>query len=304
MNPKLTVYSAVAFVAVSLCSAGVASAQGSSGAPASTATPAPTILDRAYDGKFHWTVTPYVWLPTVNGNLQYQTPALGRLGATGGTAQLNIQAGPNSYLSHLNFAAMGAVEVRKGNVDVFGDYINVNGSTGSTYVASVYSPLGKFAVPLNLATSSHLSSTIWDLQAGYTVAHGSDADVELFGGYRAFPVTSTLSYDINIGSKAQISRVGGLERVDSLNDWIWGVRGKALFGSDRKWFVPYYFDTGMGWNNNTMQYYTGVGRVFRTQALIFGWRSLQYNTANGAPSNALVQRLRFDGPLIGYSFLL
>lgn len=300
---KQTVYAVAAF-AVAFALAGVtADAKTSKKSTVAQASPAPasgTILDKEYDGKLHYNLTPYIWLPSINGNLQFTTPVAGRKGRFGGVViPLSVQVGPNQYLSKINFAAMGAFEIRKGVFDLSGDYINLNGSMGTTNVTQIQGPKGGFVVPINLGTSSHLASSIWDLNAGISVAHGSDADLVAFGGYSTFPITATLSYNVSAG---RLKRSGGLTRADSAQDWIWGLRGQALFGNDKKWFVPYYFDSGMGNNNNTYQYYTGVGRVFGQNSVTLTWRSNQYTAANNAAPNALVQRLRFDGPMLGYTF--
>ncbi|MBV8489171.1 MAG: hypothetical protein JO199_01485, partial [Candidatus Eremiobacteraeota bacterium] len=230
-----------------------------------------------------------------------QVPALAQRAGLGATIPLNVQVGPNQYLSKINFAAMGSFEVRKGLIDVSGDYINVNGSMGRTNVTQIMGPRGGLVVPLNLNTSSHLASSIWDATVGFSVLHGSDGDFVAFGGYRNFPITATLSYNV---ATARLSRTGGASRTDSAQDWIWGFKGKALFGGDKKWFVPYYFDTGLGYTNATYQYYTGVGRVFGQNSVTLAWRSLQYDAANYAQPDGLIRRLRFDGPMVGYTFSL
>ena len=52
-----------------------------------------------------WTVsvTPYLWLPNINGNINYNVPN------GGGTGQIGVSVGPNSYLAKLNFAFMGSL---------------------------------------------------------------------------------------------------------------------------------------------------------------------------------------------------
>jgi len=61
---------------------------------------------RAEEG---WTfsLTPYIWLPNINGQLKYSIPADG-----GGRPE--VDTGPNNYLENLSFALMLAGEARKG----------------------------------------------------------------------------------------------------------------------------------------------------------------------------------------------
>ncbi|MBV8489604.1 MAG: hypothetical protein JO199_03665, partial [Candidatus Eremiobacteraeota bacterium] len=78
MKIVTTVCSAAAFAVALGCSGAVAAAKATP-SPVAQTSPAPaqsgTILDRDYNGKIHWNLTPYVWLPSINGNLQFQVPA-------------------------------------------------------------------------------------------------------------------------------------------------------------------------------------------------------------------------------------
>ncbi len=47
-----------------------------------------------FDGNWRFSVTPYLWLPNVNGNLDYASRGL------------STEIGPNDYLSNLQFALM------------------------------------------------------------------------------------------------------------------------------------------------------------------------------------------------------
>ena len=56
----------------------------------------------------HWTfsVTPYIWLPNVNGTLKYNPPP------SGGAPE--VDTGPNNYLENLSFALMLSGETAVG----------------------------------------------------------------------------------------------------------------------------------------------------------------------------------------------
>src|SRR5664279_1087504 len=71
---------------------------------------------RASEGQWHYSITPYVWLPSVNGSLKYHLPP----GEGGGT---EIQIGPNGYLRNLQFAALIAGEIGKGEYALVTDVI-------------------------------------------------------------------------------------------------------------------------------------------------------------------------------------
>ena len=259
-----------------------------------------TLIDQEYDGQTHLTLTPYVWLPSVNGSFAFPTPTLAHHGIGAGTEVLNVQVGPNGYLSKINFAAMGAFELRKGNVDAFGDFINLNGSSGATRVVSLSGPLGKLQVPIDVGSSGHISSTIWELAAGLTLAHGHDASLEFFSGWRQASVKGELDWNLTLPKHPAIARSGNVVRSDTLSDVIFGLRGKVALG-DSGWFIPYYADIGAGANNNSWQAYGGVGRAFRSGSVLLLFRNLSYSLPGGS---SYIQSLRFGGPLVGYTFKL
>src|SRR5262245_10121768 len=73
-----------------------------------------------------WTyaVTPYLWLPSVDGVLSYQLPA--------GIGSPSVDVDGRSLLDALDFGFMMAGEARRGRRSLFGDYIylKLSGSKG------------------------------------------------------------------------------------------------------------------------------------------------------------------------------
>src|SRR5262249_27390728 len=69
----------------------------------------------AQDG-WSFAVTPYLWLPNVNGTLKYRPPP-----DTSGAP--DVQTGPNNYLENLSLALMLAGEARKGPWSVVTDLV-------------------------------------------------------------------------------------------------------------------------------------------------------------------------------------
>lgn len=281
----------------------------SAAAVAQTApTPAPTpagrhtVVSDEYDGATHFTVTPYVWLPTANGTFAFDVPNRKTpTGGFGGITTLSAQVGPNSYLNNLNFAAMGALELRKGDVGMYGDVINLNVSTGDTFVTDVSGPLGHFHVPVDIGTSGRLSSTVWEAGADLTIWHDDNADIQFLTGWRQIRVTGNLDYNVNIGKNQQFARTGSASTHDNIGDVVFGFKGKVAVG-DGGWFVPYYVDYGVGApSNNSWQAYAGVEKATRGGAFLLLFRDLNYDFAPGA---SFVQKLRLGGPLLGYTFKL
>ena len=58
------------------------------------------------DDKWHFTLIPYVWLPSVDGEMNVDH--------SGGIGSSNIDIGSSSYMDNLQFAAMFSLELEKG----------------------------------------------------------------------------------------------------------------------------------------------------------------------------------------------
>jgi hypothetical protein len=288
---------ACAFVAISTAAA---SAQATP-APVPAAPRHQTVVSEQYDGNTHMTLSPYVWLPTINGQFQYPVlrPPHEGPGSGDATAIVNTRVGPNSYLQHINFAAMGAFELHKGNFGIVADLIDLNLSNGASAVTSVSGPFGKLQVPVDVGTSGRLQSDIWEIAGTGTLWHNDNADVQALIGWRQAAINGTLNWNLNIGKNSLISRSGTITKNDSVGDAIVGLRGKIAFG-DGRWFIPYYADYGAGTpSNSTWEAYAGIGRATKGGSFLLLFRELNYNFTTGS---SFIQNLRLGGPLVGYSF--
>jgi hypothetical protein len=268
--------------------------------PAPVATSNPTFMDRQYDGRWHVMLAPYVWGPTIKANFQYQLPTL-RHHLDAGPIANTIQVGPSDYLPKLNTAGMLAFDVRKGEFDLFGDAIYLNASTTATIFSTLGGNFGKIHIPVTIDSSAHVTTAIWEVAAGYAVAHGHNADLTLLAGIREFPIAINADYTATIGKRGILAPTGTINSTAYTNDVIVGLKGRAFFGGDR-WYVPYYIDVGTGNNNQSWEAYGGAGYAFpHGQTLIALWRALNYNAF---PPISPVQKMSLAGPLLGYTFNL
>ena len=90
-------------------------------------TPALAAVD-PFDGGWHFTLTPYLWAPNINGSLDTRVTGLAsRVAGLADNAELNLSTkiGPNDYLENLKFGIMLTGEVRKGNWSAFTDIIYI-----------------------------------------------------------------------------------------------------------------------------------------------------------------------------------
>ncbi len=294
-----------AFVALAFLAAPVR-AQEATPAPeatvAPTMTPQPTLMDQQYDGRTHVMLAPYIWAPTVKGSFQYSIPTLPH--RPGGVTQSNVSIAPTDYVSNLNSGAMFAFDARKGDIDVFGDYIYVNASASASASAIISGRFGKIQIPVSLSTNAHFRQSIWEAALGVTVARGHDADLSIIAGLRETPLNLNFDYSATVGKRGILTPTGTITTSAITQDVVFGLRGKAFFG-DGRFFVPYYADVGTGAGqvgNTTWQAYGGGGYAFsHGQTLLLAYRALDYDSF--APVSH-VQRLSLGGPLLGYTFNL
>jgi hypothetical protein len=265
--------------------------------PAPLPPPAnPTPIDREYDGQTHITLAPYIWGPTVKLNTQYSIPTLPTRPVH--IIARNIQIGPSDYLPKLDSGFMGAFEVRKGILSLFGDGIYINASTTATFVGALSGPFNRIHIPYTVSTAARISPAIWELAAGVTLAHNDFADVNFFAGTRQFPISATFSYNAIVGRRGIIAPSATLRTFDAADDMILGIRGQVFF--DQHLFVPYYGDFGNGSNNQSWQAYGGAGYAFEHgQSIVALYRALNYFNF---PLTAHTQKFGMAGPLLGYTF--
>lgn len=270
-------------------------------APQPAATSQPTFMDRQYDGATHIMVAPYIWAPTIDANYQFSVPRLDRNGAAARkVVSSTVLVGPSDYLPKLNTAGMLAFDVRKGNVDVFGDGIYLNASTTATIATEVSALKGRVTIPVTFNASAHITTAIWELAAGYAIAHGHNADLTGFVGLREFPINIDADYSATISKRNIVTPTGTVSNSQSTNDVIVGLKGRAFFNNHL--YATYYGDVGNGIDNSTWEAYAGGGYAFdHGQTIVALWRGLDYY---GFPSGANVQRFNMSGPLLGYTFNL
>ena len=240
-----------------------------------------------FDGKWHFSLTPYYWLPVINGTVTYNSPASG-----GGSISAGID--PSSYLASLDFAAMVNGEVRKNNWLVFTDYMYVHFGGDESAVKSVTGPGGFVQVPINIGGSATLLTNVWTLAGGYAVVHEPAGDLAVFAGTRLLNFSSTVNWNF-AGPIGSLASSGSVAETKNLWDGIVGVKGQVRF-RENKWFMPYYADIGSGSNNWTWQAELGAGYRFGWGDVVLTMRSLSYYTDD----NQLV--LRMAGPALGASF--
>ena len=243
-----------------------------------------------YDGSWHFTLTPYVWLPNVNGTIDGHV-----LGSNLGDFRASTEIGPNDYLQNLKFGAMATGEVRKGDWSVFTDIIYIDFGDQRSRVRNITGLEGRPLSSIDRNATSSLSATVWTLAGARTLVHKPMGNLDLLAGFRYVGIDTELKLDIT-GSEGVIDTRVRSSR--NLTEWdgILGVKGQLRLGEGR-WFMPYYLDVGTGSSNWTWQALIGVGYAFDWGEVNLSIRSLSYDFNDKHDAD-----LRMTGPTLGATF--
>jgi hypothetical protein len=244
-----------------------------------------------------WTfsITPYLWLPNINGTLKYNVPP-----GAGGSP--DVETGPNDYLENLQSVIMLSGEVRRDRWSVFTDVIYLAFTDEDSSVKSVNFGGSLVSSSVNVATTSSLRGTAWTLGTGYAVQTGQAWMLDIFGGLRYFSLQASTNWQLSAaitgpGGVQTFPRTGSISEGADLWDGIIGVRGRVLLGSS-DWSIPYYLDVGAGSSNWTWQGMLGIAYSFKWGGVTLAYRNLYYDQNN----DKLIQDLRFTGPTLGLTF--
>lgn len=234
----------------------------------------------------HFTVTPYIWLPNIEGQLRFEAPS----GATGSP---RVKVGPTDYLENLEMALMIAGEARFGRVAAFTDVIYLDLGTQGSSVVSVTGPLGN-EFPIDVGSEVEFSGLVWTLAAGYEFIQTETFTSQAFAGFRYLSADATLDWSLS-GPLNQFPQTGSIGRDGEAWDGLVGVRGEGRAGN---WIFPYYIDVGGGDSEITYQALAGVGYRWGWGDLRLSYRHLAYEQ----DETDLIQDIAFSGPALGATF--
>jgi hypothetical protein len=237
---------------------------------------------------WQFAITPYLWLPTVDGTLRFSLP--------GGGA--DASTGPYNYLHNLKFVFMLQGEARKGDWSIFVDAVYLR---FGRHESSVNTMNGLFG-PLNSERSfeTSLRGTLIQMGGGRTVIGTPGGNVDAVLGVRYLGVKTTLDAAAmgSLSTGASPNRAVDVTQVQNIVDGFAGVRGRVSITSDGRWFLPFYLDAGAGSSKFTWQALTGVGYSMKWGDLSLTYRYLAFYGSG----DQLVQTLRFNGPSVNATF--
>lgn len=249
-------------------------------------------------GSWQFSLTPYLWLPSVDGTLKYNLPP--------GSGSPTVEVDSETLLDALDFGFMLAGEARRGRWSVFADYIYLKLFASKSAVRSVDFNVGAPAInpsstTANLGTEATLKGSVLTLAGGYSLTDNPDFQLDAIAGLRYFHVTATTSWQLTAavngpGPGQTFAAAGSISETEDLWDAIVGVRGRAKLGD--RWFLPYYLDVGTGSSDLTWQALAGLSYGFKWGELTFAYRHLVYDQKD----DKLLQNFKFSGPMLAATF--
>lgn len=243
-----------------------------------------------WDGNWHFSLTPYVWLPGISASTRYQVPGTG-------TVQNNTN---NDIFSYLSGAFMLEGTARKGQWGIYSDVDWVNFSNEEGRFTRVGG--ARIAGSAGLNTSWDLKGGLFNVAGLYSVAHGQSGFFDVLAGVRYLWLKGNVNWDFTLtgnGGLVNLARSGRLRGQTNLTDGIVGVRGIWTPFDNKNVFFPYYADIGGGGSDTTAQAKIGVGYAFHWGSIALVYRGVRY-TQNGGDN--FLRKVSLSGPSLSATF--
>ena len=258
--------------------------------------------DSSEDWRFQ--LTPYVWLPTIDGSLKYSLPP-----GNGGSPEISV--GPTDWLELLNAGLLMSGSATKGRFGLYADlvYLSLESKNDGRVLSvddTITVPGTRIPIPvsadLSLNTRSDLDGLLLSFAGGYQFAESESSAAVVFAGLRYFDVDVRSSWDLTAeitvpGTGVVLPAQGQIGSKTSLVDGIIGIRGHNRLGSG-EWTAEYYLDAGAGDSDLTWNAMAGLSYKFGWGDLLLAYRHLEYDQS----ADSLLQDFSFSGPGIGGRF--
>lgn len=256
------------------------------------------------EGGWSFRLTPYIWLPTIDGSLKHGIPP-----GAGGSPEISV--GPTDWLDLLNAGLLVSGSATKGRFSLYSDvvYLSLTAKNDGRVLSvddTVTVPGTRIPIPisanLNLNTRADLDGLSWTIAGGYEVASTETSSMSVFVGARYFGVDTTSSWDLTAdisipGTGVILPAQGQIGTDVDLWDALIGVQGSFDLG-DGDWSTLYYLDVGTGDSDLTWNAMAGLSYAFSWGELLLAYRHLEYDQSE----NKLLQDFSFSGPGLGVRF--
>lgn len=241
-----------------------------------------------FDGQWHYSLTPYVWIVSLHGTayLPLPPPLEGR------TVDADITSG--QIFSNLKFGAMLGGEARKGDWSIATDLLYARIGASKSTVNQLTGPGGAIVVPTSSYINASVDLAILGLVGGYNLMHNSYGTLDVIAGVRYAETKTSASLTVRVGP---LGAAPSPSNSKDLTDGIVGIMGEFELSDSRAWYLPYEFDIGGKSGNVTDNALAGVGYRMSWGNVLVGYRYLKFRFSDNN-----VQDLRFNGPAIGATF--
>jgi hypothetical protein len=243
-----------------------------------------------YDGQWRAGITPYLWLPSLHGDLNIPLPG-------GGSTSAQVQVNPSSYLSDLQFGFMAAGQVRKGDFAFIYDLIFADLSGHNSRVRTLHGPNGNIQLPIDVGVGSKVDSSIVTLGGSYTLAHSDQGNIDVFAAAAIADLRASANWSL-AGPIGIFPQSGSVGQTTTFTQGVFGVQGGLRISDDGKWYMPYEVDGRVGSNSSGWNGTIGVGYRFNWGDVILGFRNLYLRTND----DKVLKNVRLIGPALGASF--
>ena len=243
---------------------------------------------QATDDDWQFRASLYGYFPSIGGQTNF--PA--------GGSEIDIAA--EDLIENAKFVGMASFEAQRERWGTFVDVIYMD--IGNSVSDSTSLGTGAIALPPGITADASLDITAWVVTAAanYRALATSQSTFDVFAGARLLDAKGELGWTFNI----DLSPFGGppqrgaAEASDDKLDAIVGVKGRYEFGTDGRWFVPYYADAGTGDSDLTWQAALGIGYAMRHGEVFAAYRHLDYDLGDEGG----IANLEFDGPAVGFAY--
>jgi len=233
----------------------------------------------------------YGYLPTVSGETAF---------SDGSDDDGGVGVDADAILENLEFAFMGSFAASKGPWGAFADvvYADIGATKSGTRAVTIGG--GRIPVDASAKVEYDLRGWCWTAVGTYAVAEREHASLQAVAGVRMLDLAQDVAWRVsgNVDSIPVDAREG--TSGSSLENWdaVVGARGRVTFGSEDRWFLPYYVDLGAGDSSFTWQAVGGLGYTLGWGDVLAAWRHVDYDMN---PRND-IESVTFSGPAVGVAF--
>ena len=214
-----------------------------------------------WDGNWHYTISPYAWLPGIDANLRFQVADSPVLNQSTGDIWDNLGGA---------FELMGYA--RKGRWGVYADldWVDFSGLDGRA------ATIGRAGVPIRFDNRWDMQGAMASVAGIYNLTHGQSGYADLLFGARFVWIEGSLDWNLAAGgngSAIDFARSGSRSRRARFVNPVIGVRGRWMPFHGR-FFIPYHLDYGAAGSTASAQASVGAGLAFAWGDVALAWRQV------------------------------